>query len=75
MTVEQTTAATTAIVATAAIASRATTVTTTVTTIAAVAAVASHDSVALTAQQSDADHREEDRDAKNENTIHPKFLH
>ncbi len=40
---------------------------------AAIAAVSGHDLV-LTADQGDADHREENRDAKNQCTIHPKFL-
>ena len=39
------------------------------------AAVASHDSIALTADEGDADDREKDRDAQNQCTIHPKFLH
>ncbi len=37
--------------------------------------MASHYRVALTAHESDPDHREEDRDAKNQCTIHPNFLH
>jgi len=31
--------------------------------------------LALTAQKGDADHREENRDAKNQCTIHPTLLH
>ena len=42
---------------------------------AAMATMASHYRVALTAHQSDPDHREEDRDPKNQCTIHPNFLH
>jgi hypothetical protein len=40
---------------------------------AAIAAVTGHNLV-FTAHQGDADHREEDRDAKQQCTIHPKFL-
>jgi hypothetical protein len=41
--------------------------------IAAIAAMAGHDLV-FTAQEGDADHREENRDAKHQCSIHPKFL-
>lgn len=34
-------------------------------------AAATSDRLALTAHQGDADHREENRDAENQNTIHP----
>jgi hypothetical protein len=42
---------------------------------AAVAAVASDGRVVFSAQQGDADHREEHRDAESQCTIHPNFLH
>jgi hypothetical protein len=74
VTVEQatTTTATTAI-------SRGTAGSGTATTVASASAtmatMASQRRVVLTAQQGDANHREKDRDAKNQCTIHPKFLH
>ena len=42
---------------------------------AAMTTMASHYRVALTAHKSDPDHREKDRDSKNQCTIHPNFLH
>lgn len=41
---------------------------------AAMATMTSEHRIALTAHEGDANHREEDRDAKNKCTIHPKFL-
>ena len=37
--------------------------------------MAREDRVAVTADEGDADEREEHRDAKSQETIHPKFLH
>ncbi len=38
-------------------------------------AVTGHHRIVVTADEGDADDREENRDAKNQETIHPKFLH
>lgn len=42
---------------------------------AAVTTVTSQNRVVVTAHEGDADDREEHRDAQNQKTIHPKFLH